>query len=68
MALLEVQILESEVCLHNSGGLDPGSQHVLLGGDVICFSYPLQVIQVAIGKEDKRTAARERDQESKGER
>lgn len=46
MTLLEVQFLESEVSLHDASGLDPGSQHILLGGDIICFSYPLQVVQV----------------------
>lgn len=46
MTLLKVQFLESEVSLHNAGGLDTGSQHILLSWDVICFSYPLQVIQV----------------------
>lgn len=44
LTLLEVQFLESEVSLHNASGLNPGSQHILLGGDVVCFGYPLQVI------------------------
>lgn len=56
MALLEVEFLESEVSLHNAGGLDSSSQHVLLGGDVICFGYPLQVIQIT-----ERHRERERD-------
>lgn len=46
MALLEVKFLESEVSLHDASGLDACSQHVLLGGDVICFGYPFQIIQV----------------------
>lgn len=46
MTLLKVQFLKSKVSLHNAGGLNTSSQHILLGGDVICFSYPLQVIQV----------------------
>lgn len=46
MALLEVKFLESEVSLHDASGLDASSQHVLLGGDVICFGYPFQIIQV----------------------
>lgn len=46
MALLEVQLLESEVRLHNACCLYASSQHILLGGDVICFSYPLQIVQV----------------------
>ena len=58
VALLEVQLLEGEVSLHNAGGLDPGPQHVLLCGDVICFSYPLQVVQVA---EEEREEGQERD-------
>ena len=57
-ALLEVQFLEGEVSLHNASGLDPGPQYVLLGGDVICFSYPLQVVQVA---EEEREERQERD-------
>lgn len=44
---LKVQVFEGEVCLHDAGGLDSGPQHVLLCGDVVCFGYPLQVIQVA---------------------
>lgn len=46
MTLLEVQFLESEVSLNNAGSLNPGPKHVLLAGDVICFSYPLQVVQI----------------------
>lgn len=61
-ALLEVQFLESEVSLHNASGLDPSSQHILLGRDVICFSYPLQVIQVTI-KEKKPEREKEREQD-----
>lgn len=53
MALLEVQFLESEVSLHDAGGLHPSSQHILLGRDVICFSDPLQVIQVT-GRDGER--------------
>lgn len=44
---LKVQVFEGEVCLHDAGGLDSGPQHVLLCGDVVCFGYPLQIIQVA---------------------
>ncbi len=51
-ALLEVQFLESEMSLHYARGLDPSSQHILLGWDVICFSYPLQVIQVTEKERD----------------
>lgn len=56
MTLLEVEFLESEVSLHDAGGLDSGSQHVLLGGDVIGFGYPLQVIQIT---ERERESERE---------
>lgn len=45
-ALLEVQLFEREVSLHNASGLDTSSQHVLLSGDVIRFGYPLQIVQV----------------------
>lgn len=49
MALLEVELLECEVSLHDAGGLDAGSQHVLLSGDVVGLGYPFQVVQVAEG-------------------
>ena len=42
--LLEVQILEGEMRLHDACGLHSGPQHVLLCGDVIWLAYPLQVI------------------------
>lgn len=42
--LLEVQILEGEMCLHDARGLHSGPQHVLLCGDVIWLAYPRQVI------------------------
>ena len=42
--LLEVQVLEGEMCFHNAGGLHSGPQHVLLCGDVIWLGYPLQVV------------------------
>jgi len=45
--ILEVQVLEGEVGLYDAGGLHPGAQHVLLGGDVVGTGYPLQVVQVA---------------------
>lgn len=45
--ILEMQVLEGEVGLYDAGGLHPGAQHVLLGGDVVSTGYPLQVIQVA---------------------
>lgn len=47
--LLEVQVLECEVGLHDAGGLHSGPQHVLLRGDVLALGYPLQVVQVAGG-------------------
>lgn len=59
-----MQFLESEVSLHDAGGLDPSSQHILLGGDVICFSYPLQVIQVT---ETETKAETETETETKAE-
>lgn len=45
-AVLEVELLEREVSLHDAGGLHARSQHVLLGGDVVCLGYPFQVVQV----------------------
>lgn len=61
MALLEVQFLESEVSLHNASGLDSSSQHILLGGDVICFSYPLQIIQVTETQRERERGEGERE-------
>lgn len=48
---LEMQVLESEVCFHNTGSFDPGPQHILLGGHIRTVGYPVQVIQVALGRE-----------------
>ena len=45
--LLEVQVLEREVCLHNACGFDSGPQHILLGWDVGGLGYPVQIVQVA---------------------
>lgn len=44
--LLEVQVLESEVCLDDAGSFHSGPQHVLLGGNVVCSCYPLKIIQI----------------------
>lgn len=41
---LEVQVLESEVCFHNTSSFDSGPQHILLGGYVSAVGYPVQVI------------------------
>lgn len=57
--LLEVEVLECEMRLHDAGGLHSGPQHVLLRGDVLALGYPLKVVQVAggIGRTgDKKTA------------
>ena len=45
--LLEVQVFEGEVGLHDAGGFHSGPQHVLLGGDVAALRYPVQIVQVA---------------------
>lgn len=42
--LLEMQVLEGEMCFHDACGLNSGPQHILLRGDVIRLGYPLQVI------------------------
>lgn len=47
---LEVKILESEVCFHDTSSFDSGSQHILLGGNVSPAGYPVQVIQVTVGE------------------
>lgn len=51
LCLLEVKVLESEVCFHNSSSFDSGSQHILLGGYISPMGYPLQVIQVTLGRQ-----------------
>ena len=45
-----MQVLEGEVCFHDAGGLDPGPEHVLLGWHISGIGYPVQVIQIAVGK------------------
>ena len=55
LQLLEVKILESEVCFHNSSSFDSGPQHILLCGDISPVGYPLQVIQVALGRESHQS-------------
>lgn len=45
--VLEMQVFEGEMCLHDPGGLDPSPQHILLRGDVVCLGYPLQIVQIA---------------------
>lgn len=58
-----MQLLEGEVSLHNPSGLDPSPQHVLLGGDVIQLSDPLQIIQVTEGR--RKTTNRRSETHSK---
>lgn len=48
---LKVKVLESEVCFHNTSSFDSGSQHILLGGYISPMGYPVQVIQVTLGRE-----------------
>lgn len=50
LCLLEVKILEGEVCFHDTSSFDSGSQHILLGGNVSPAGYPVQVIQVTVGE------------------
>ncbi len=47
VSLLEVEVLEREVDLYDSGGLDSGPQDVLLRRLVVLGSQPLQVIKEA---------------------
>lgn len=47
MSLLEVQILETKVSLHNASSLHSAPQNILLCGNVAATGYPVQVIQVA---------------------
>lgn len=68
---LEVQVLESEVCFHNTSSFDSGPQHILLGGHISAVGYPVQVIQVALrrGKSTReRQNERNIDQVKKEER
>ncbi len=43
--LLEVEVFEGEVDLHDAGGLHPGPQDVLLCGLVVLRTQPVQVVQ-----------------------
>lgn len=45
-----MQVFEGKMSLYNACGLHSGSQHILLGWNVIHFGYPLQIIQVAAGR------------------
>lgn len=56
--LLEMQVLKGEVSLYDARGLHPGSQHILLGGNVVPSGYPLQVVQVATERTQRRLSAR----------
>lgn len=51
---LEVQIFESEMRLHNPSGLYSGPQNILLGGNIVGSSYPIQIIQITT-QTNKRT-------------
>lgn len=44
---LEVEVLECEVRLHNACGFDSGPQDILLSWDVGGLGYPVQIVQVA---------------------
>lgn len=48
-----MQVLEGKVRLHDAGGLHPGPQNILLRWDVGGLRYPVQVIQVAVGRRIK---------------
>ena len=43
-----MQVFEGEVGLDNPSGLYSGSEHILLGWNVVGLGYPLNVIQVAV--------------------
>ena len=45
--LLEVQVFECEVCLHDACGFDSGPEYILLSGNVARGRYPVQGIEVA---------------------
>lgn len=46
LRLLEVEVLEGEVCLHDARGFHPGAQHILLSRNVGRLGYSIQVVQV----------------------
>ena len=50
---LEVEVFESEVSFHDTGGLDSRSQYVLLCGDVTGGSKSVQCIQIT-GKDRQK--------------
>lgn len=49
---LEVQVFEGEVSLHDARCFDSGPQDVLLGWDVVCLGYPVQIVQIAEERAD----------------
>lgn len=59
---LEVQVLECEVRLHNACGLDSGPQDILLSRDVGGLGYPVQIVQVA-GRRTQRKGEQREDKE-----
>lgn len=54
--LLEVEVLEGEVSLHDAGGFNSGAQNVLLGGNVGRLGYSIQVIEVTKPGDNTRWA------------
>lgn len=46
-----MQVFKGKVGLHNPCGLHSGSEHVLLGWNVVGLGYPLKVIQVTVETE-----------------
>ena len=69
---LEVQVLESEVCLHNACGFNPGPQDILLSRDIGGLGYPVQIVQVTREREKQKEREidkeRDRDKETDRER
>lgn len=53
--LLEVKILEGEVHLDDSGGLDAGTQNILFCRLVLLGAQSVQVVQETVGKQIRKS-------------
>lgn len=61
-----MQVLECEVRLHDACGFDSGPQDILLSWDVGSLGYPVQIVQVAETRDERRESKNSR--EKKGAR
>lgn len=63
-----MQVLECEVRLHNACGFDSGPQDILLSWDVGGLGYPVQIVQVAEGRTQRKGGKDQREKEREREK